>query len=126
MLNELFGEVISMYTRKEAIADGSLVDVSTLAKEAGIKYPVAITQTAYGEVVRPDEQAKNRGESETGRLWDVLNMFRLKARSCTGSRFDFKVIATEDGREVVHLLYAVCGPGDNAEPVITIMLPNED
>ncbi len=31
----VFGEVISTYTRAEAIADGVLVEVSVMAKEAG-------------------------------------------------------------------------------------------
>ena len=35
--------VISSYTRAEAIEDGVLVDVSKVAREAGIKYPVAVT-----------------------------------------------------------------------------------
>lgn len=125
-MENIFGKVISVYTRKQMLEDGSLIDVSDTAKEAGIKFPVAMTQTAYGEVVKPDEQAIRRGESINGRLWDVLSMFRIKARTFEGSRMDFKVIATEEGREVVHLLYAVIGPGDTPEPVITIMLPNED
>ena len=36
-------EVISSYSRAQAIEDGVLVDVSTVAKEAGIKFPVAMT-----------------------------------------------------------------------------------
>jgi hypothetical protein len=33
---------------------------------------------------------------------------------------------TERTKQETVQLKAVCGPGDNAEPVITIMLPDED
>ena len=39
--------IISVYTRQDAIDDGIFVDVSEMAKEAGIKYPVAITTNLY-------------------------------------------------------------------------------
>jgi uncharacterized protein YunC (DUF1805 family) len=39
-----FGEVIHAYTRAQAIEDGTLVDVTETAKEAGIKYPTAVTE----------------------------------------------------------------------------------
>lgn len=40
---ELFGEPIYIYTRKQAIEDGVLIDVTETAKEAGFKVPVAVT-----------------------------------------------------------------------------------
>jgi hypothetical protein len=39
-------EIIYSYTRKQAIADGVLIDVTELAKEAGFKCPVAFTSSA--------------------------------------------------------------------------------
>src|SRR3990172_13277670 len=44
---DIFGPVIYSYSRADAINDGVLVDVSTLAKEAGIKYPVAVTARVH-------------------------------------------------------------------------------
>jgi len=41
--------VVSIYTRKQAISDGVLVDVTDMAKEAGIKYPVALTAARLTE-----------------------------------------------------------------------------
>ena len=51
----LFDEagLIHRYTRAEAIADGVLVDVSALAKEAGFKYPMALTATVYAPLLPP-------------------------------------------------------------------------
>ena len=43
----LFGPVISAYTRAQAIADGVLVDVSEMAREAGLKHPTALTATVW-------------------------------------------------------------------------------
>ena len=35
-------DVIFTYTRKQAIEDGVLIDVSEMAMEAGFRYPVAV------------------------------------------------------------------------------------
>jgi len=115
-------EVISRYSRADALADGVLVDVSELASEAGIVYPVAMTRGLWGATV---ELPRNyRGcQSETGRLWDVVNMTRWAIRAAgTTDRVGVKVKVS--GRWV--RFNAHCGPGDDAEPVITLMLPGED
>jgi hypothetical protein len=69
------------------------------------------------------------GQDETGRLWDVLNMLRFAIRrQGGGERVDFAVHVRNDreGDPPLVRLYALCGPGDDAEPVITVMLPHED
>ena len=45
------GEVIYTYTRAHAIADGSQVDVTKLAQEAGIRFPVFLTRAVYDAYV---------------------------------------------------------------------------
>ena len=119
-------DVIYSYTRVQAIEDGVLIDVSETAKEAGIKYPVALTAAVWGGIVEPDEVAKSHGESIAGRLWDLLFMFRVAAKRNSGDYLIYDMIATKDGSYHIHKLKAICGPGDTPEPVITIMLPNED
>ncbi len=44
-------DLIHRYTRANAIADGALIDVSAVAREAGITYPVALTSAAWGRCV---------------------------------------------------------------------------
>ena len=44
-------DLISSYTRAQAIADGQLIDVSEMAREAGIRYPVALTATVWARCV---------------------------------------------------------------------------
>ncbi len=45
--NDLFGEVISSYTRVQALEDGELIDVSKTAKEAGFVFPIAVTRNLF-------------------------------------------------------------------------------
>ncbi len=119
-------DIISTYSRAQAIEDGVLVDVSPVAKEAGIKFPTAVTQGVWAGVVEPDDIAKSHGESEQGRLWDIIWMLRIACKTHFGNLISYQLIATQGGRQHKITLKAVCGPGDTAEPVITIMLPDED
>lgn len=121
----LWGPVISSYSRAEAIDDGTLHDVSWLAREAGFKHPVAVTNGVWVSVVEPKGEAKRWGESNEGRLWDVLNMamYRIRRGTNDESLVTFSVLATDEhGKQQTHELLVHCGPGDKAEPVITIML----
>ena len=128
--DDLFSDanVVFRYTRAQAIADGVLVDVSELAKEAGFRIPVAVTATLWEGYITPPPSAEEEGQSTTGRLWDVLNVMRVAIRSLPANSdivlFSVLFRMTE-GTETVQIK-ALCGPGDDAEPVITIMLSNED
>lgn len=121
--------VIHEYTRSQAIADGELVDVTGLAEEAGFKIPVAMTSAAWANCVAVPPDAD--GQDETGRLWDVLNVLfysikaSTKVRKSSTLRFKVSVRTGKTTTEEIELK-SICGPGDDVEPVITIMLPNED
>lgn len=111
--------------REEAIADGRLIDVSATAREAGIRYPTALTKLDWERYVVVPEGAI--GQDEAGRLWDVLWMFRVAAanaeRGTTSLRYTLWV---HDGEEMQYCsLKAYCGPGDDLEPVITLMASSE-
>lgn len=121
-------DVIYAYTRAQAIEDGQLIDVSETAREAGIRFPVALTAAVWHTYVVPDERSRQYGQSEQGRLWDILWLLRCAIRSgSNGDTIAFRVrfIMKEQQLRVV-TLKAVCGPGDDPEPVITIMTPDED
>jgi len=121
--------IIHMYTRAMAIADGVLIDVSDMAKEAGYKYPVAMTDTVYHKCVAVPKDLKGE-QDEDGRLWDLLWMsrFRKIVRGSEGTTATFEVLVQTRPNSEPELvkLKAVCGPGDSAEPVVTMMLPTED
>src|ERR1035441_3364829 len=94
----VFGNVIYSYTRKQAIEDGVLVDITEIAKEAGSKYPVAITSTAFFGYVAPDPMPP--GQDLKGRLWDLFTMFKLAARKTDGPNLEFNVQFVLGGAQV--------------------------
>lgn len=124
-------DVIVSYGRKEAIEDGVLIDVSTLASEAGFIFPVAMTNALYGKVGDIPEDFSH--QDLTGRLWDILFVASVTARNSKGDVMFFEVdiphVVIEEGEEIlkeVLKIKSIIGPGDQMEPVITMMLPNED
>ena len=129
-----FGNVISTYTRAQAIEDGVLVDVGSTAQEAGFKWPVALTVGAWADCVAwtEDDSRQQVYQDESGRLWDVLYMASHAIRSSkdSGDRLLFQLYRVpRDGHStdaVLVTLKLIVGPGDTGEPVITILLPQED
>ena len=120
--------VIFSYTRKQAIEDGVLIDVTEWAKQTGFTIPVACTSAVWNQYIRPPEGTKELGQSERGRAHDVLWMLYVAIRrSQGGDRLLYEVIFlnSKQQHETVKLK-AICGPGDDGEPVLTILLPNED
>ncbi len=128
-LEDLFGEVISSYSRGQAIEDGELVDVTDTAREAGFRFPVALTRAAWNAYVEVPRGV--RMQDEMGRLWDILSMarFAIQRSRQGGDRLVFGVHVRNDNRDrtpPLRQLRLVVGPGDTAEPVMTILLPSED
>ena len=120
--------VIYSYTRKQAIDDGVLVDLTEWAKESGFTIPVACTTAVWNQYIVPPESTQGYGQSERGRAHDMLWMLWLAIkRGQSGDRLTFDVIFLQaPSRHVTVKLKSICGPGDDAEPVLTILLPNED
>jgi hypothetical protein len=127
-----FGEVIYAYTRAQALADGVLIDVTGDAKEAGIKYPTAVTEALWNGYIEPHERLKDMGQSIKGRLWDVLFLFTFAARSsqkgCSELFYcvNFLMDRGDSCKHETVKIKAVCGPGDDGAPCITLMLEDED
>jgi hypothetical protein len=129
-----FGDIISTYTRAQAIEDGVLIDISSTAKEAGFEWPIAMTAGAWADCVAwsdTDSQAQVY-QDQSGRLWDVIFMaFQAISLSReTGDRLLFRLYRVpRDGHSTdaeLTTLKLIVGPGDSGEPVITILLANED
>ena len=125
-LTDLFGEVIHSYSRAQALDDGVLVDVSETAREAGIKFPTGMTRTVWAKYVEVPEGIV--GQDLSGRLWDILWMLRCAIQGSRGGDMILYqlYVRNTNKRPGKVTLKAVCGPGDDLEPVITIMLPEED
>ncbi|MDP6633664.1 MAG: hypothetical protein QGG42_02085 [Phycisphaerae bacterium] len=119
--------VIFSYTRAQAIEDGVLIDLTEWAKETGFRYPLACTTAVWNDYVAPNEDLRLLGQSERGRAHDLLWMLLCAVRRGSGDRIDFETLFLQSPhRRITARFKAVCGPGDDGQPVITIMLPNED
>jgi hypothetical protein len=131
--DSLFGEPIHRYTRREAIADGVLVDVTRNASDAemlgGFGVPVAVTAALWAAIEAIPESLRGIADVR-GRLHDVLWMAACAAKRCelhrtVGScavRVHLPIAGTPKRLQelVVHF-----GPGDAGEPVVTIGYPED-
>jgi len=129
-INDPFSDctAISIYSRAQAIEDGILVDVTKQAKELGFKYPVAVTNNVWASCISWDAEKEKAVQDEAGRLYDVLWIAMITAKRTKGEQAFFDVFHIPNGGMLPSpvTLKSVCGPGDKAEPVITIMRPWED
>ena len=117
-----FGPVIYSYTRRQAIADGVLVDLTLfrITRQAW-KMPLACTSAVWSII----ESAVKTGEHDTeGILHDIYTMARLAIASKTNrdATVHFQVIIAAE----THAMYLHCGPGDSELPVLTLMMEGED
>lgn len=125
-----FGQVIYTYTRAQAVADGFQVDVTKMAQEAGIRFPVFLTRTVFDVYVTVPEGIG--GQDEAGRLWDIVWMLRFAIRRAAAqglTRLPFALYVRNDNcRPKLVKLVATCGALDVADsrPAITVMMPDED
>ena len=122
-LKEQFGDaLLSTYTRAQAIDDGVLVDLSKLFPNdtRAYKHNVACTESVW-------EMIREHGGDDPGLIvWDLCLMsinWIVEKLSEREHLFGCKVPI---GAEKPTVFKISCGPGDNYEPVITIMMPWED
>ena len=131
-----FDEVIFSYTRKQAIADGVLVDLSqTEVTQQRWNHHLACTSKVWSII---EQALQTPGQDVNGIVHDISTMAKLAINTAyemektfveAGVRLPrqidqvrFKVIIVKK----VHTLKLHFGPGDAGEPVLTLMLPNED
>jgi len=117
-------DIIFAYTRQDAIDDGVFVDVSEMAKEAGVKMPVAVSRNLYDTYINPDPMPS--GQDEKGRLWDLLSMFVFGVRAGKADG-NFMTFTVRFGRKNVEV-WSVCeaqSPTDPS-PAINIFLPEDN
>lgn len=123
-------EVISSYSRAQAIEDGVLVDVTEPAKAYGFKPGVAVTTAVWSTFIKPDLSGMPEGlaaEVINKRLADLLFAVRVRIAVLEEATKTDRVTLhadTPNGERVE--IWAHCGPGDDAEPVITVMMIGED
>jgi hypothetical protein len=120
--------LLHRYARADALRDGVLIDVTATAKEAGIRWPVALTCAAWEQCVTVPPGVLY--QDEAGRLWDVLWMLRLAiGRSDGGRVVPFALHVRNDNRArtpPLVRLRAVAGPDGDGAPCLTVMVPIAD
>jgi hypothetical protein len=153
--NDLVLEVVSTYSRAQAIEDGVLVDCSEapfdeLNRAAGIKVHVAMTIEAFDAYVypvgvirspikpvprgsqwelSPESEKLPPGQSMVGRYWDIVWMLRFAMRGKENAScvaFELHVVPHRGGRAEIAKLKCVAGPADDGDLCLTIMLPDQD
>lgn len=122
-LVEIYGEPVSVYTRKQAIEDGVLVDVTEWANDGpngmmgGFTCPTVITRNLWEKIEAP----KRSNQDTRGRAHDVLWMAAGAARRAgekfrDGARIPFGV---KIGPRLIYPRVVLDGDG------VTIGLPED-
>jgi hypothetical protein len=125
-------DVISTYSRAQAIDDGALVDLmqdDAMAKlcHEHYNFPIACT-AALWELIEQAINAPNSGNDLLGVLHDILWMSRVKKKAVSndGNSWLFEVLIIATGLQPIHTLKLVFHQGDHEEPVLTLMCSGED
>ena len=122
-------DIIHTYTRAQALGDGVLVDVTEAAEHCGFRIPVAVTASAWAHcVASPDLEDGSDGDGRMiARLAHLLITLHAEIRFGRQGKptdlltFDY----TPPGDSDSVRLWAQCGPGDTAEPVLTVGFPED-
>ena len=116
-----FGPVVYSYTRKQAIDDGVLVNLSQF-QVARVFWTqnLCCTDTVWAAI----EEATKAGCDLDGILDDISWVAKttISQGNRTADTVKFRVAI---GNRTLDLKL-ICGPGDQAEPVLTLLLPHED
>jgi hypothetical protein len=128
-------EIISTYSRRQAIEDGVLVDLrqgelNDLINKAGFRWPMACTSTVFFECIDVTPAARRAGNDIKGRLWDILqtmkNAMRRTGNQPTTELFFDVLVIRDRMQQTLTKLKVVGGPDDYGRPCLTIMFPEED
>ena len=77
-----FGKAVNRRTRAQALTDLDQFDVTSSAKDAGIRFPTFITRAVYeNHVAVPEGGAE---QDAVGRLWNLMGLTRVAIQQCQG------------------------------------------
>ena len=117
-MREIYGDVISVYTRAQAHEDGVLVAIDREEHDgAGLfRHPVSFTSNLLGELKRG---AGSDPATLSARIYDVCYMATVA--TADGSDVFYKCIVGSRTLE----LWANCGPADDGSPCMTLGFPED-
>ena len=104
--------VISKYTRADALSDGVLIDVSDVAKRSDFLLPTVVSSNLLAVI---------DAENQLPVLFAVFHD-KIKFKQGLEDILETQTIS-KTGRAITVILHI--GPGDDGEPVLTMMLPED-
>jgi len=114
-------DIISVYTRQQAIEDGSFIDVTGVAKKNGFTIPIALTTNLFHSHIKSDNDALTNRRLHLFLLIlykKIVESDKSDNMLCTS--FDFG-----DGKQTK--VWAVIEPQSPTDPspAMNIMLPED-
>jgi hypothetical protein len=120
-------EIISTYTRQQAIEDGVLVDLSSNETLRMFKWPIACTAAVWALI---EKAAQRDNATAADYIYDVCFMAAMKIKTAKNDSdcLLFSVLLPLQVNEKATTLKLMCGPAGPADPspCLTVMLPEED
>jgi len=123
--------VQSNLTRKKALKEGRQKDVTDKAKQAGLFFPVFITDTVWNNWITPDQKSRQSGQDEKQRfdylISKLVYSLRVHRQTSRSDTIYFNGSFTRDGRSEDVMFMSKVGviDTDDPRPCITIMMPDE-
>ena len=120
-------QVISLYTRQDAIEDGQQFlasgELAKIVVEVGYRYPLYYTNSVKSLIDRAVANPKHMNEFN-GVFFDLMYMSRRNAVALSESRSKFQCIITGVGRKRTYEFYIEVGAVDcdNPAPCLTLMM----
>jgi hypothetical protein len=118
-------------TRKQALEEGKQRDMSETAKEAGLLFPVFITDVVWNNWITPDQKSRDSGQNEEHRVKYVISKLvyslRVHRQTSKSDTIYFNVSFTKGAELEDVVLISKLGviDSDDPRPCITIMMPEE-
>jgi hypothetical protein len=118
-------DLIYGYSQAQAIADGLLHLVPKEISRVYFRYPVILSNSLM-TVIEESIQSKALKRDYRSVMHDVLTAAHMAAKKGSGeSALKTRVAISGSGCKIVYDLVIVCGPGDDMQPSITIMFPED-
>ena len=123
-----FGKAITRRTRSQALADLDQFDVTSSAKDAGIRFPTFITRAVYENYVAAPEGGAE--QDAVLKLWNLMGLTRVAIQQCRGEvgRVEVQLCVRNDNAVAALVRFIVTvGPldFDDASPAITVAMPED-
>jgi hypothetical protein len=118
-----WGEVVYSYTRQQAIEDGVLVDLSDLPiVRKHWRSPLACTFAVWSVI----KDAVDAGRDLDGILHDLFWLSKIHIQYQDHGEGQSQILFTCQVGSTHHEYKLHLGPGDDGEPVLTLMFSTED